>query len=131
MHCDPISDMLTRIRNAAKIDHPEVKVRASKACEGVARVLQEQGFINGYDRINNGKFDELRIELKYGPLGEQVINHISRYSKPSCRKYFSAADIPTVRGGLGVAIVSTNRGVMTDKQCREINVGGEVLCLVY
>ncbi len=131
MHCDPISDMLTRIRNAVSVNHTSVLIRASKGCEGIARVLQEQGYIKGYDRINNGKFDELRIDLKYGPLGEKVINHISRYSKTSCRQYSKVSELPQVRGGLGIAVISTNKGVMTDRQCREINVGGEVLCLVY
>ncbi|MBN1763828.1 MAG: 30S ribosomal protein S8 [Sedimentisphaerales bacterium] len=130
-HCDPIADMLTRIRNAVSVEKPTVNIRASRVCEGVARVLKEQGYINDYDRINAGSHDELRIHLKYGPLGEKVIRHIQRYSKNSCREYCKVSDLPRIMGGLGITIVSTNMGVITDRECRQRNVGGEPLCIVY
>lgn len=131
MHADPIADMLTRIRNAVSINQEQVKVKASKVCEGVAQVLREQGYIEDYDRIETAqKQDILRIKLKYGPLGEKIIHEIKRCSKPSCRVYRGAEDLPKVMGGLGIAVVSTNKGVLTDKQCREQNVGGELLCTV-
>ena len=130
-HCDPISDMLTRIRNAVRVEHPTVNVRASRVCESIAKVLQEQGYIVGYDRISAGSYDELVVHLKYGPLGEKVIKTINRSSKPSCRVYCNTDDLPKVLGGLGVAIVSTNQGVLTDQQCRERKIGGELLCTVY
>ena len=129
-HCDPISDMLTRIRNAVSVEHPEVSVKASRVCEGIAKVLQEQGFIKEYDRIETGNQDQLRIKLKYGPLGEKIIRQIKRSSKPSCRLYCSVDDLPKVMGGLGISIVSTNKGVLSDRQCREKNIGGELLCTV-
>ena len=129
-HCDPIADMLTRIRNGIRVEHPEVMVPASHVCEGIARVLCEQGYINGYDRISQGAYDMLRIQLKYGPLGEKIIKTIVRSSKPSCRVYCKTKELPRIMGGLGIAIVSTNQGVVTDQQCRERNIGGEVLCTV-
>lgn len=129
-HCDPIADMLTRIRNAVNVEHPTVNVRASRVCQGIAQVLQEQGYITGYDRISAGSHDILRIHLKYGPLGEKIIRNIDRFSKTSCRAYCKVKDLPQVMGGLGIAVVSTNQGVLTDKQCRERNIGGEFLCIV-
>ena len=129
-HCDPVADMLTRIRNAVAVEHPTVNVRASRVCEGIAKVLQEQGYVSGYDRITAGNHDILRIQLKYGPLGEKVIRSIERRSKTSCRVYNKVKELPKVMGGLGIAVVSTNEGVLTDQQCRARNIGGEVLCLV-
>ena len=129
-HCDPISDMITRIRNAVRVNHDEVSVRASRVCEGIARVLHEQGYIEGYDRISTGSYDMLRIKLKYSPLGEKVINEIHRGSKPSCRVYRNVKGLPSVMGGLGIAILSTNQGVLTDRQCQKKNIGGELLCTV-
>ncbi|MBI9015670.1 MAG: 30S ribosomal protein S8 [Phycisphaerae bacterium] len=130
-HCDPIADMLTRIRNAVSIENAEVLVKASRVCEGLAKVLKEQGYIQGYDRIETtDKQGLLRIELKYGPLGEKVINEIKRCSKPSCRVYCDVSELPKVLGGLGIAILSTNKGVISDQQCRQLNVGGELLCTV-
>jgi len=131
MHADPIADMLTRIRNALNTEKESVNVRASKVCEGVAKVLREQGYIMEYDRIpTDKKQDLLRIKLKYGPLGERVIHEIKRCSKPSCRVYCGVEEMPAVLGGLGVAIVSTNKGVLSDQQCREQRLGGELLCTV-
>ncbi len=130
-HCDPISDMLTRIRNAVRVERDEVEVKASRVCEGIARVLREQGYIEDYDRIETAnKQDILRIKLKYGPLGEKVIREIKRTSKPSCRVYCSVDELPVVMGGLGIAVVSTNKGVLSDQQCRESKIGGELLCTV-
>ena len=131
-HCDPIADMLTRIRNATRVEHEDVVVKASRVCEGIAKVLREQGYIADYDRIESqcGQ-DDLRIKLKYGPLGEKIINSVERCSKPSCRVYCNAGDMPTILGGLGIAIVSTNKGVLSDQQCREKKIGGELLCKVY
>jgi len=130
-HADPISDMLTRIRNGIRIERDEVNIRASSICEGIAKVLTDQGYVRGYDRIDTAdKQGVLRVQLKYGPLGEQVIREIKRNSKPSCRVYKSVKDLPRILGGLGVAIVSTSKGVLTDQQCRDKNVGGELLCTV-
>ena len=129
-HADPIADMLTRIRNAVTANKPQVNIRASKVCEGVAKILTQQGYIAGYDRIPAPAQDILRVDLKYGPLGEAVIKEIKRTSKPSCRVYCGANDIPKVLGGLGVAIISTSQGVMSDAECRQKNIGGELLCTV-
>jgi len=130
-HADPIADMLTRIRNAIRTDKDEVKVNASRICEGIAKVLQEQGYIEDYDRIETAhKQDLIRLVLRYGPDGEKVIHKISRWSKPSCRVYRAMKDLPKVMGGLGIAIVSTSKGVLSDQQCRRLNIGGELLCIV-
>ena len=131
MHADPIADMLTRIRNAIRIEREQVNVKASGVCEGILKVLQEQGYIQEYDRIETAnKQDLLRVKLKYGPQGEKVVRELKRCSKPSCRVYCTVKDLPRVMGGYGVAIVSTSKGVLTDHQCRQDNVGGEVLCTV-
>ncbi len=127
---DPIADMLTRIRNATRVSKTEVKVRASRICEGVASVLKEEGFIEDYDRIDDGKQGILRITLKYDAAGRSVISEIARASKPGRRVYSSVDRLPRVLGGMGVAIVSTSRGVMSDRNCRKANVGGEILCTV-
>jgi small subunit ribosomal protein S8 len=127
---DPIADMLTRIRNAARIGRSEVNIRASKICEGIASVLKEEGYVEDYDRIDDGKQGILRITLKYDPEGRSIINEISRTSKPGCRIYSPVDKLPKVLAGMGIAIVSTSKGVMSDKSCREINVGGEILCTV-
>ncbi len=130
-HCDPIADMLTRIRNAIRIEQASVIVRSTKVCQGIAHVLKDQGYIEGFDVIETAcKQADLRIKLKYGVLGEKVITEIKRVSKPSCRVYFSTSDLPKVMGGLGIGIVSTNKGVMSDIECRKHNVGGELLCTV-
>jgi len=102
-HADPISDMLTRIRNGIRIERDEVNIRASSICEGIAKVLTDQGYVRGYDRIDTAdKQGVLRVQLKYGPLGEQVIREIKRNSKPSCRVYKSVKDLPRILGGLGL-----------------------------
>ena len=127
---DPIADMLTRIRNAIMIQHQSVTMPASKMKVGIAQVLKEEGFISDYQVVPAEPSSELEIRLKYGPEGEQVITQITRYSKPGCRRYRSSDQLPKVRGGLGICIVSTNRGVLSDRECREQRVGGEVLCTV-
>lgn len=131
MWSDPISDMLTRIRNAARVRRKTVSIPASKLKAGIAKVLQNEGYINGFDVIEDGKQGILRVDLKYGPLGEDVIHKIQRSSKPGRRVYRGVSDLPRVLDGLGVVVVSTSRGVLSDRQCREHNVGGELLCTVY
>jgi small subunit ribosomal protein S8 len=127
---DPIADMLTRIRNASRIGRRDVNVKASKVCRGVAEVLKEEGYILDYDCIEDGKQGLIRILLKYTPDGEPVITTIQRVSKPGCRVYNGKGDLPRVMGGLGVAIVSTSKGVMSDRKCRQENTGGELICTV-
>ncbi len=128
---DPIADMLTRIRNAARVRRKHVNVRASKVCAGICEVLKSEGYIEDYKRIEDGKQGLLRVYLRYGPGGEQIVSDLQRVSRPGCRVYSGAAEIPRPLDGLGVAIVSTSRGVMSDRQARQANVGGEVLCTVY
>jgi small subunit ribosomal protein S8 len=127
---DPIADMLTRIRNAVRISRRQVDVRASKICEGVAAVLKSEGYIEDCDLIDDGKQGILKVTLKYDPEGQPVISEITRTSKPGRRIYSSVDRLPHVLGGMGIAIVSTSKGVMSDRSCREANVGGEILCTV-
>ena len=127
---DPIADMLTRIRNAMRINREQVSIRASNICEGIAAVLKEEGYILDYDRIDDGKQGILRVTLKYDEAGEPVIDEITRASKPGRRVYSSVNDLPYVLGGLGVVIVSTSKGVVSDRKCRKDNIGGEILCTV-
>ena len=131
MWSDPIADMLTRIRNAVRIRRDEVKIPSSKLKVGIANVLKEEGYIADYDVIEDDRQGILRITLKYGPQGEQVINRIDRLSRPGRRSYAGSKELPKVLDGLGIAIVSTSQGVFSDRQCREKNVGGELLCMVY
>ena len=127
---DPISDMLTRIRNAARINRRQVNIKASNICEGIADVLRKEGYIEDFDRIDDGKQGILRITLKYDQEGVAIISEIKRISKPGRRIYSSVADLPHVLGGMGIVVVSTSKGVMSDKNCRESNMGGEILCMV-
>ncbi len=127
---DPIADMLTRIRNALRSRHEVVNVRASKICEGVCRVLKEEGYISDFKRVEDDRQGLLRIYLKYGPMGEEVVTEVTRVSKPGRRVYRGMKEIPRPLDGLGISVVSTSRGVLSDRQCRELNVGGEVLCTV-
>jgi len=122
--------MLTRIRNAVRSDKRQVNIRASKICEGIAAALQREGYIESFDRIDDGKQGVLRITLKYDQEGRPAITEIKRVSKPGCRMYASVDSLPRVMGGMGVAIVSTSKGVISDRNCRENKVGGEVLCTV-
>jgi len=127
---DPIADMLTRIRNAVRINKEQVNVKASKICEGIAAVLKSEGYILEYDRIDDGNQGILRIMLKYDQDGRSIINEIKRESKPGCRIYCSVEKLPRVLAGMGIAIVSTSKGVMSDVNCRQNKVGGEILCTV-
>ena len=127
---DPIADMLTRIRNAARINKNEVNIKASNICEGIASVLKKEGYIEDFDRIDDGNQGILRVTLKYDQDGRAIINEIKRVSKPGCRIYSSVDELPHVLAGMGIAVVSTSSGVMSDRSCREANVGGEILCTV-
>ena len=122
--------MLTRIRNAVRINKEQVQVNASHICEGIAAVLKNEGFIGDFDRIDDGKQGILRITLKYDQEGQPVINEIKRTSKPGRRIYSPVDKLPRVLAGMGIAVVSTSKGVMSDRSCREANVGGEILCTV-
>ena len=126
---DPLADMLTRIRNAQQVGKPSVTMPSSKLKASVAKVLVEEGYVGGYN-ISEGAKPELTIELKYFE-GKPVIAELDRVSRPGLRSYAGKSAIPTVRGGLGVAIVSTSKGVMTDRAARAAGVGGEVLCTVF
>ena len=127
---DPIADMLTRIRNGGRVGMPEVMIRCSKVCTGVADVLKQEGYIKDFDVIDDNKQGLLRVTMKYSMEGDNVITSIKRVSKPGCRVYSTVEDIPQVLGGLGITIVSTSKGVMSDRKCREENVGGELICTV-
>ena len=127
---DPIADMLTRIRNAMRINKSEVNIKASNICEGIAAVLKKEGYIEDFDRIDDSRQGILRIDLRYDQDGRSIINEITRTSKPGRRIYSSVDKLPHVLAGMGVAIVSTSKGVMSDKDCRQANVGGEILCTV-
>lgn len=127
---DPIADMLTRIRNAVRNREQEVTVLNSKVHRGIARVLQDEGYIDGHDVIEDGRQGLIRVKLKYGPRGEQVLGQIQRVSKPSRRVYSGTADLPRPLDGMGIAIVSTSSGILSDRQARERGVGGELLCTV-
>jgi len=127
---DPIADMLTRIRNAIRTGRKEVNIKCSKICEGIASVLKEEGYIEDFDRIDDGNQGILRVRLKYNSEGRPIIETITRISKPGRRIYSSVLELPHVMGGMGIAIVSTSKGVMSDKNCRMENVSGEILCKV-
>ena len=128
---DPIADMLTRIRNANMVSHQTVDVPASKLKGELARALQEEGFIAGYEVKEAGKFKVISITLKYEANGKPVITKLERISKPGLRSYSKSKNLQKVLGGMGVAIVSTPKGLLTDRKARKENVGGEVLCYVY
>lgn len=129
---DPIADMLTRIRNANVAKHDTVDVPASKMKLSIAEILLKEGYIAKYDVIEEGSFSTIRITLKYGAdKNEKVITGLKRISKPGLRVYAGKEELPRVLGGLGIAIISTNQGVMTDKEARQKNVGGEVLAFIW
>ena len=129
---DPIADMLTRIRNANTAKHDTVDVPASKMKIAIANILLDEGYIAKYDLVEDGVVKTLHITLKYGAdKNEKVISGLKRISKPGLRVYANTEDIPKVLGGLGTAIISTNKGVVTDKEARKLGVGGEVLCFVW
>ena len=129
---DPIADMLTRIRNANTAKHDTVDVPSSKMKLAIAQILLEEGYIRKQDLIDNGNFKDIHITLKYGEdKNDKIISGIKRISKPGLRVYAGKEELPRVLGGLGVAIISTNQGVVTDKKARELQVGGEVLAFVW
>ena len=129
---DPIADMLTRIRNANTAKHDTVDVPASKIKVAIADILVDEGFITKYDIVDNGNFKDIRVTLKYvANKNEKIISGIKRISKPGLRIYAGKDDIPYVLGGLGIAILSTNKGIITDKEARKLQVGGEVLAYVW
>ena len=129
---DPIADMLTRIRNANTAKHDTVDVPVSKMKLAIADILVDEGYVEKYDLVDNGNFKDIRITLKYGKdKNDKIIAGLKRISKPGLRVYASREELPKVLGGLGIAIISTNKGVMTDKKAREMNVGGEVLAFVW
>ena len=129
---DPIADMLTRIRNANTAKHDTVDVPASKMKLAIANILLDEGYIAKYDLVEDRHFQTIHITLKYGAdKNEKVITGLKRISKPGLRVYANTEDIPRVLGGLGTAIISTNKGVVTDKEARKLGVGGEVLCFVW
>ncbi len=128
---DPIADMLTRIRNALLVKHETVEIPSSNMKNSIAKILLDEGYIAKYETVENGAQSNIVITLKYGPRGEKVINGLKRVSKPGLRIYSGAQELPKVLGGLGIAIVSTPKGVMTDKEARKTNNGGEVLAFVW
>lgn len=131
MHTDPIADMLSRIRNANTALHPETRMPSSKLKEEIARILSEEGFIDSFAVADAKVGKELTVRLRYGDDRSRVLQDLQRVSRPGRRVYTGAADIARVRGGIGVAIVSTSDGVMTDREARRRNVGGEILCEVW
>ena len=128
---DPIADLLTRVRNANMVKHTSVDVPASNVKNKMVEILLEEGYIKGFDIIEDGKQGLIRIELKYGQNKERVITGLKRISKPGLRVYAKKTEIPKVLGGLGLAIISTSNGIITDKEARKLGVGGEVICYVW
>ena len=129
---DPIADMLTRIRNANTAKHDTVDVPSSKMKLAIAKILLDEGYIKSYELVENGKFNDIRITLKYGASkNEKIISGLQRISKPGLRVYANKEELPKVLGGLRITKISTNKGVITDKEARKLGVGGEVLCFVW
>jgi len=131
MMTDPIADMLTRIRNAIRVERPTVDMPSSKVKRGVAEVLKREGYIWDWKEVQAQPANQLQIELKYGPNGERVIRHMKRVSKPGRRVYSGAAKMKPILNGLGICIISTSRGVISDREARQRKLGGEVLCELW
>jgi small subunit ribosomal protein S8 len=131
MMTDPIADMLTRIRNAVAIERPHVDIPLSKVKQGIAAVLQREGYIWDFEVIEQKPVSMLRLNLKYGPNGERVIQFIKRVSKPGCRVYSHSQALPEVLQGLGISVVSTNKGLLSNREAKAQGVGGEVLCTIW
>ncbi|MFR2716782.1 30S ribosomal protein S8 [Anaerococcus vaginalis] len=131
MMTDPIADMLTRIRNGNKANHTSVSLPSSNEKRAIAQILLDEGYIKGFDVEEDNKQGILTIDLKYAEEGEKVISGLRRISKPGLRVYVKANEVPKVLDGLGIAIISTSKGLLTDKAARELNVGGEVMCYVW
>ncbi len=131
MMTDPIADMLTRIRNAVRIEKPLVEMPASNILKGIAQVLKEEGFIWDFDVVDTKPAKTLRLQMKYGPNGERLITKIERVSKPGCRRYIGYKELKPILSGMGIQILSTPRGVISDRRAKAEKVGGEVLALLY
>jgi small subunit ribosomal protein S8 len=131
MNTDPVADMLTRIRNANVVSHPSVEMPSSKLKIALARLLKEEGYISDYSERVDGNFKYLTINLKYDEANKPVITNLKRVSKPGLRSYCKAKNLPQVLGGMGIAIVSTSKGLLTDRKARKENLGGEILCYIY
>jgi small subunit ribosomal protein S8 len=131
MMTDPIADMLTRIRNANKAKFEKVEIPSSKIKVSIAKILKEEGYIRNFSVVNDNKQGVLQIAMKYEGKGEAIISEIKRVSKPSCRMYVDKDAIPMIRSGLGLAILSTSKGIMSDKEARRQQVGGEVICTFW
>jgi small subunit ribosomal protein S8 len=131
MLTDPIADMLTRLRNAVRVERAHVDMPASGVKRGVADVLKREGYIWDWKEVEGEPFSQLRLELKYGPSGERVIQQVKRVSKPGRRVYSAARDLKPILGGLGITIISTSQGIFSDREARQKNVGGEILCEVW
>ena len=127
---DPIADMLTRIRNANRVGRRMVLIPKSKICTGIAQVLRDEGYIEEFDVLDDEQQGRIRVKLKYSLNGDKVIHTIDRQSKPGCRVYRGVEELPSVLNGMGICVVSTSKGVMSDRKAREANVGGELLCTV-
>ena len=128
---DPIADFLTRIRNANMVMHEKVEIPASKTKIALAEILKNEGFIKDYEQVEDGKQGIIRVYLKYGPNREKVISGLKRISKPGLKVYCKKDEIPKILGGLGIAIISTSKGIVTDKEARKLGLGGEVICYVW
>ena len=131
MNTDPIADMLTRIRNANMVSHKEIELPSSKLKVELAKLLKEEGYITDYSIKESGKFKVLNVVLKYDSQNQPVITNLQRVSKPGLRTYSKAKNLPQVLGGMGIAVVSTSKGLLTDRKARKENVGGEVVCYVW
>lgn len=131
MMTDPVADMLTRIRNGVSVERPHVEMPLSKVKRGVADVLKREGYIWDWQELEGEPIGNLRLDLKYGPNGERVIRKIRRVSKPGRRVYSRAKDLAPVLNGLGISVISTSRGVLSDREARQQNLGGEVLCEIW
>ncbi|MEW4565816.1 30S ribosomal protein S8 [Bremerella sp. JC770] len=131
MMTDPIADMLTRIRNAVRVEHPHVEMPTSKVKRGLADVLKREGYIWDWVETEDHPVKQIRLELKYGPSGERVIQHIKRVSKPGRRIYSKSTDLRPILNGMGITVISTSSGVISDREARQKKVGGEVLCEVW
>lgn len=131
MMTDPIADMLTRIRNAVRVERPHVDLPASKVKRGLAEVLKREGYIWDWEEVAAEPAANLRLHLKYGPNGERVIRHVRRVSKPGRRVYSGATKLKPILGGMGICVLSTSRGVISDREARQRNLGGEVLCEIW
>ena len=128
---DPVADLLTRIRNANRAYHDSLVISASKLKVEIVKILQREGFIKGFEIVKDPKQDQIKVFLRYGPKREKVITNLKRVSKPGLRVYAGADNLPRVLRGLGIAVVTTSQGVMTDKEARRKGIGGEVLCYVW